>query len=284
MENAAPYQECSALLSDAAALRAAARERGYLFFRARLPAAAVREVRRDVLQEIQRQGYLAPDTAWDDAVARPGTSLTAFDANPAYRAYYNGLLRLRSLHALALHPRLLEVLELLFEEPPLTHPRHICHTIFPNDPKYVRVPHQDFFAIRGTTDTWTAWLPLGDCGGELGGGLGIVPGSHASGLQDADDWTMEVKPASDAGWAWSPMSCGDVLLFHSLTIHHAQPNASDRVRLAVSYRHQPCSQPVAASSLQPHMGWLQWDELYRDWAADDPLRYYWRAQQPRVAR
>ena len=283
MENAAPYQECSALLDDAAALRAAARERGYLFFRARLPAAAVREVRRDVLQEIRRQGYLAPDTPLDAAVARPGTSLTAFDANPAYRAYYNGLLRLRSFHALALHPRLLQVLELLFEEPPLTHPRHICHAIFPNDPKYVRVPHQDFFAVRGTTDTWTVWLPLGDCGPELGGGLGIVPGSHHSGLQEADDWTMEVKPASGADWAWSPMSCGDVLLFHSLTIHHAQPNASDRVRLAASYRYQPCSQPVAASSLQPHMGWLQWDELYRDWAADDPLRYYWRALQPRVA-
>ena len=175
------------------------------------------------------------------------------------------------------------MLELLFDEPPLMHPRHICHAIFPGDPNYVRVPHQDFFAVRGTTDTWTAWLPLGDCGAELGGGLGIVPGSHHRGLQDADDWTMEVKIASDARWAWSPMSCGDVLLFHSLTIHHAQKNATDRVRLAASYRSQPCGQPVAPSSLEPHMQWLPWEELYREWAADDPLRYYWRALQPRVA-
>ena len=283
MKNATPYEECSELLGDAAALRAAAHERGYLFFRGRLPAAAVREVRRDVLQETQRQGYLALDTPWDDAVAKPGTSLTAFDLNPAYRAYYNGLLRLRSFHALALHPRLLQVLELLFDEPPLMHPRHICHAIFPDDPKYVRVPHQDFFAVRGTTDTWTAWLPLGDCGPELGGGLGIVPGSHDTGLQKADDWTMEVKPGSDARWAWSPMSCGDVLLFHSLTIHHAQPNTTDRVRLAVSYRSQPCTLPVAPSSLEPHMQFLKWEELYREWAADDPLRYYWHALQPRVA-
>ena len=283
MKNATPYQECSELLGDAAALRAAARERGYLFFRGRLPAAAVREVRRDVLQEIQRQGYLAPDTPWDDAVVRRGISLTAFEPNPEYRAHYNGLLRLRSFHALALHSRLLQVLELLFEEPPLMHPRHICHAIFPDDPNDVRVPHQDFFAVRGTADTWTAWLPLGDCGPELGGGLGIVPGSHDSGLQDADDWTMEVKIASDYRWAWSPMSCGDVLLFHSLTIHHAQRNATDRVRLAASYRSQPCTLPVAPSSLQPHMQFLQWEELYRDWAADDPLRYYWRALQPRVA-
>ena len=42
-------------------------------FAARLPAAAVREVRRDVLQEIQRQGYLAPNTPWEDGVARRGT-------------------------------------------------------------------------------------------------------------------------------------------------------------------------------------------------------------------
>ena len=73
MENATPYQECSELLGDAAALRVAARERGYLFFRGRLPAAAVREVRRDVLQEIQRQGYLAPDAPWEDGMARRGT-------------------------------------------------------------------------------------------------------------------------------------------------------------------------------------------------------------------
>ena len=91
MENATPYQECSGLLGDGASLRAAARERGYLFFRGRLPAAAVREVRRDVLQEIRRQGYLAPDTPWEDVVAGRGTSLTAFDVNPEYRAHYNGL-------------------------------------------------------------------------------------------------------------------------------------------------------------------------------------------------
>ena len=104
MNDATPYQECSALLGDGAALRAAARERGYLFFRARLPAAAVRAVRRDVLREIQRQGYLVPGTAWDDAVARPGTSLSAFDVHAEYKDHYNGLLRLRSFHALALHP------------------------------------------------------------------------------------------------------------------------------------------------------------------------------------
>ena len=282
MTNAIPYQECTELLGDAAVLRNAARERGYLFFRGGLPAAAVRQVRREVLQEIQRQGYLAPDTPSAEAVARSGTSLTAFDPNPKYRAHYNGLLRLRSFHALALHPRLLRILELLFGEPPLVHPRHICHPVFPDDPHHVSVPHQDFFAVRGTTETWTAWVPLGDCTAALGGGLGIVPGSHRSGLQDADDWTMEVTVPAAARWAWSPMSCGDLLLFHSLTIHQAQRNATDRVRLAVSYRSQPCSHPVAPSSLQPHMQWLQWEELYCGWAADDPLRYYWRELQPEV--
>ena len=53
-----------------------------------------------------------------------------------------------------------------------------------------------------------------------------------------------------------------------------------RGRSAASCRCQPCSQPVATSSLK---GWLNWDELYRDRAADDPLRYYRRVLQPRVA-
>ncbi len=96
-------------LGDSVALRAAAGERGYLYFRSAARrgqcagcAAAVRGVRRGLLQEIERQGRLAPDTRWEDALARPGASLTAFDDKAVYRAHDGGVRvrRLRSPHAL----------------------------------------------------------------------------------------------------------------------------------------------------------------------------------------
>ena len=211
-------------------------------------------MRREVLQEIQRQGYLAPDTPSAEAVARSGTSLTAFDPNPKYRAHYNGLLRLRSFHALALHPRLLRILELLFGEPPLVHPRH---NLPPGVPRRsapcLGAPSGLLRRARNHRNLDRLGASGRLHGPRSGAASASFPARTARGLQDADDWTMEVTVPAAARWAWSPMSCGDLLLFHSLTIHQAQRNATDRVRLAVSYRSQPCSHPVAPSSLQPHI-------------------------------
>jgi hypothetical protein len=78
---------------------------------------------------------------------------------------------------------------------------------------------------------------------------------------------------------WSPFRSGDVLLFHSLTVHRGRHNRSGgRIRLAMSARYQGRSEPVDAGALRPHMGWTGWDDIYRTWPAADPLRYYWRAQ------
>ena len=66
----APFVDCSELLGDRARLRAAARERGYLFFRGLLPAAEVLAVRRPVLQVTAGHGALAGDAA--EAARPPG--------------------------------------------------------------------------------------------------------------------------------------------------------------------------------------------------------------------
>ena len=31
-----------------------------------------------------------------------------------------------------------------------------------------------------------------------------------------------------------------------------------------------------AAALTVHLGVLDWEQVYADWAPDDPLRYYWR--------
>ena len=110
--------------------------------------------------------------------------------------------------------------------------------LFPEDLKYTTPPHQDFQPVRGAPDTWTAWVPYGDCDETLGG-LAVVERSNGDGWLPvgADHETVAVD--AGAPWVWSPMAAGDVLLFHSLTIHQGVDNtSSDRIRLAGSFRYQ----------------------------------------------
>ncbi len=278
MKTITPYAECTELLRDPKDLRAAAEEMGYLFFHRLFPQEDLLKVRREVLQVAAGNGFLKPGSNPEDGIAREGVFVTENAPTPEFKRYYNDVLRLRSFHALAHHPVLLQVLKKLFGEQVLVHPRHIFHTAFPGGKKYTTAPHQDFYPVRGTTETWTVWTPLGDCGAELGGGLGIVPGSHKRGMLAADDASLELEVDPDAEWVWSPMKCGDVVMFYSLSIHQARDNVSrNRIRLSTSFRNQPASHPVDEHSLIPHMRWLAWEDVYTNWPEDDPLKYYWRS-------
>ena len=255
----------------------AARQDGYLYLPGLLPAEAVLEVREQVAAVAARHGLLRPGAPAGDAVAEPRAFMHESGTTPAYQAYYNDLLRLRAMHALALHPALIGALRTVLGEPVLAHPRNIVRTVFPNRPSITTAPHQDHRPIKGSPEVWTAWIPLGDCPDHLGG-LAVAPGSHRRGLVEVPDGTIYFETAGDVEWRFSPMRCGDVLLFHSLTVHQARDNRSrGRLRLSCDFRYQGRSKPVHEHSLLPHMRWIGWEEVYADWADDDPLRYYWRA-------
>ena len=255
----------------------AAREDGYLYLPGLLPADEVLAVREEVAAVAARHGLLRPGTPTRDAVAEQSAFMHESDATPEYRAYYNDQLRLRGVHALAVHPELIAALETVLSESVLAHPRNIVRTVFPSRPSITTAPHQDHRPIKGSPEVWTAWIPLGDCPQELGG-LAVLPGSHRSGLHPVADGTIYFETAGDVEWRWNPMRCGDVLLFHSLTVHQARDNRSpDRIRFSCDFRYQGRSTPVHEHSLLPHMRWIEWDEIYAGWAADDPLRFYWRA-------
>ncbi len=260
----------------------AAREDGYLYLPGLLPADEVLAVREQVAAVAARHGLLRAGTPARDAVAEQSAFLHESDPTPEYRACYNDLLRLRAMHALAVHPALIGALETVLGEPVLAHPRNIVRMVVPGRPSITTAPHQDHRPIKGTPEVWTAWLPLGDCPERLGG-LAVLPGSHRNGLYEVPDGTIyfdtaDVRTVGNGEWRWNPMRCGDVLLFHSLTVHQARDNRSrDRIRLSCDFRYQARSQPVHEHSLLPHMRWIDWGEIYAGWAKDDPLRYYWRA-------
>lgn len=254
----------------------AAREDGYLFLPGLLSRDDVMAVRENVTAVAGSHGLLRAGTLSRKAIAEPGAFMHESDATPAYQAYYKDQLSQRSVHALAKHPDLMEVMETVLGEPVLAHPRNIVRTFFPARPSITTAPHQDHRPIKGTAEVWTAWIPLGDCPEELGG-LAVVPGSHRTGLHQVADGTIYFDTGNDTEWRSNPMSCGDVLLFHSLTVHQARHNATpDQIRFSCDYRYQARSKPVHEHSLLPHMGWFSWEELYANWPADDPLCFYWR--------
>ncbi len=283
MNNVASYRECTELLDDGRRLRETAKERGYLYFRSLFPPDDLLAVRKDVLEVTARHGFIQAGTNLDDGIVRDGTYVSERDPTPPYHEYYKDLQRIRSFHALAHHPALLRVLDQLFGEPVLVHPRHIFHAIFPGRKEHTTAPHQDFHPVRGTPDTWTVWTPLGDCAADLGGGLGIVSGSNKSPMLMPKPHSHEIPIEPDANWVWSPMTCGDTLMFHSLAIHQGKDiESTNQIRFSTSFRYQAASQPIDENSLKPHMGSLDWEQVYAKWAADDPLKYYWRRSKLNV--
>ncbi len=103
--------------------------------------------------------------------------------------------------------------------------------------------HQDgyYFMIK-PQEAVTMWLSLGDA--DAGNGaVCYIPGSHKKGMRDhgrtsligfsqgISDWSDEDTNAE----VQMEASAGDILVHHSLTIHRANPNKSDRQRKSIGF-------------------------------------------------
>lgn len=262
-----------------ATLRARMVEQRYLFLPALVQHAAIRQVRQDILAICAQAGWLAPGTDPNDGIAAPGVRYVA--GQPEFNAVYAHIQKLESFHSLAHQPGILDVVKTIVQDDVLVHPRNIARVIFPENTAFTTPAHQDFIHIKGTSETYTCWFPLGDCPPVLGG-LALMAGSHPEGV-------LPHVPALGAGgkgivteplpyhWVASPLQMGDALLFHSHTVHKGLDNVSgDRLRLSVDFRYQGVSTPVHQSSLLPHHGQLSWDEIYAGWRSER-YQYYWNA-------
>lgn len=278
-----PFLESTSLLQQPIKLQKRAQEQGYLFFRNLLPREDVLQLRKDVLEICRKHNFLKKDAPLLDGIGAPGFVIVESSTNSDYTNFYREVQKLRSFHALAHHPNLINALDLIFGETTLVHPLKILRTIFPLAQKYTTPPHQDFFHVRGTENTWTTWITLGDCPAEMGG-LTLVPGSHNWGLlpEHAAEGAgmIGIKVPKEAEWVASEFKAGDVLIFHSLTVHQGiDNNSEDKMRISMDCRFQPLSDkkigPVAIRS--PHLHCIDWDGVYSDWEdKEDPLKFYWK--------
>ena len=104
-------------------------------------------------------------------------------------------------------------------------------------------PHQDgyYFMIK-PQEAVTMWLSLGNADAS-NGAVRYVPGSNKKGMrahgstgtlgfsQGISDWSDE----DDAASVQMEAGPGDILVHHSLTIHHANNNTSDRDRKSIGF-------------------------------------------------
>ncbi len=282
MTRCEPFRDSLPLLARPPELRARAATDGYLLLRGLLPRDDVLSMRALVLAHCRSAGWTDVEAPMLSGRVLAGSPPILEGQSEAWACFYRLLYSRRELHAFNQHPALLAACAALFDAPVLAHPRLIARVMFPGTARWTTPPHQDCFYIGGTAQTWTAWIPLGDCPAELGG-LAIAAGSHRLGPQP-------VKPAEGAGghgvaadeslrWVADDFSAGDVLLFHSWTIHQARDNRSeDRLRLSCDFRYQDAREPVSADSLHPHYRGpgMEWSDVHAAWPADEPLRDYWQ--------
>jgi ectoine hydroxylase-related dioxygenase (phytanoyl-CoA dioxygenase family) len=163
----------------------------------------------------------------------------------------------------------------------LIHPKPIGRLIFPNCKRLTVQPHQDYRFMNGDPECYTAWIPLHDCPTDEGP-LQILEGSHRFGFQIHEEENLHV-PEIPAGaalgdeWASGEINAGDVLLFHSLTVHAASPNRSDRLRISLDCRFQDARRAINPANLAfAGDSGKSWESIYAQWRSGD-LKYYWKS-------
>lgn len=260
------------VLQDALALR------GYALIRQVIPRSDVEMVLADVVDVLFRAGWLRPGSSPADRIPAKGAAYG--DPDPIFKKTYQEVFNLELFHALPHHPALKKVMQMIVGDQVLVHPKPIGRLIFPRCERLVTHAHQDYEFMGGDPEFYTVWIPLHDCPIEVGP-LRILEGSHRHGIQEHEKENLHVPEipldvlAGDE-WVEGRVNAGDVLIFHSLTVHAAAPNISDRMRISLDCRFQDSRRTLNPSNLVfAGESGKSWEKTYAGWQSDS-LQYYWR--------
>ncbi len=265
-------------LDDGQELRQRIARDGHLFFRGLLDASQIWSLRNQVFEKCAEAGWLKAGTHSNDGIAN-GERIY-LDPEPEYLNVYGEIQKLERFHGLAHSPAIMRVMGALLDDQVLPHANKIARIMFPQNNQFKTPPHQDFVHIQGTTETYSCWVPLGECPRDLGG-LAVKPRSHLEGVREyhlalgAGGMGVDSRDL-EGEWLTTDYEPGDALVFHSLTIHQAMPNLTDdRIRISADYRYQNPSQPILDFCLKPHNYSGEWTEIYEGWDSRE-LQYYWK--------
>jgi ectoine hydroxylase-related dioxygenase (phytanoyl-CoA dioxygenase family) len=259
-------------------LQAEINSKGYVLVRDLLPRVAVGTVLDDVTQVLSAAGWLQAGRHPMERAAEVGVAYG--DPDPEFKRVYQQVFNLESLHALPHQPSLQEVMKMLVGEQVLVHPKPIGRLIFPHCERLVTHAHQDYEFMGGDPECYTVWIPLHDCPIDVGP-LKILEGSHRFGAQSHERENLHVpeiplEAMAGDGWVGGHVNAGDVLIFHSLTVHAASANLSDRMRLSLDCRFQDARRILNPSNLVfAGESGKSWEKTYTGWHSES-LKFYWK--------
>jgi hypothetical protein len=255
------FVDSTDLRADPVALRNRVKQDGYLFLRGAGPRDKLLKLRRDMLELCKDAGWLDRDAPLMDGKWSGAGPFT--EGEQDYMDVYKKVIHLQSFRDAPEDPRIFDLMSKVLNGPVLLHQRKIGRITFPKNVVQTTAAHQDFHYIRGTSETYTVWMPVGDCPVELGG-LAVLKSSHQTGFIEHGRFSVK-KYAQDglgpekcpAGpgveWQTGDFALGDLILFHSHTIHKAMPNLSaDRLRLSIDNRYQRQGESIEKGSMETH--------------------------------
>jgi hypothetical protein len=251
---------------------------GYVLIRGLLPQREVRGVLGDICGVISRAGWLMSGSDPLERVANPKAACG--DPDPSFKQTYQEVFNLPSLHALPHHPALRLAMSMIVGPRVLVHPKPIGRLIFPNSERLQVHAHQDYRFMQGDPECFTVWIPLHDCGLDVGP-LQIMEGSQTLGFLPHDEEDLHVPELPDSAtaggtWAGGEIAAGDVLIFHSLTVHAALPNVSKQMRISIDCRFQDYERAIHPANLAfAGESGKSWEKTYSGWPSDD-LKFYWK--------
>jgi hypothetical protein len=273
-----PFHEISMGDLDPHSIQEELDSRGYALIRGVLPSADIRNVLSDIANVLSAAGWLLPGHDPIERIA--DISAACGDPDPSFKQTYQEVFSLESFHVLPHHPALKRVVNMLVGEQILIHPKPIGRLIFPKCENLTVHAHQDYRFMSGDSECFTVWIPLHDCPVDLGP-LQILEGSHRFGVIKHEDENLHV-PEITAGavtegeWVGGQINAGDILIFHSLTVHAASPNRSNRLRISLDCRFQDSRRAINPGNLAfAGESGKSWEKIYNNWRSND-LKYYWK--------
>ncbi len=269
-------------MDDPEELRCRISEEGYLFFKRLQNPDKLWALRRDMLTTLQKGSWLVAGTDPIEGIANISAQCT--EGDPEYTAVYHEIYKLELFHRSGHWPEVVDMVEKIVGREVLPHPQKIARLWFPKYTAHTTPIHQDFVHFQGNFQTYTCWVPVGDCPIELGG-LAVLPGSHKINKVMEHHFSLGAgslcvnEDELSGEWHSTNYEIGDTLIFPALTVHKALPNLTeDRLRVSLDNRYQALGDPIAEHMLEPHLNIfnsLNWKHVYQNWESDE-LKYYWK--------
>jgi len=273
-----PFHEIPKCDVDSHSLKEELGSKGYALIRGLIPQIDIKHVLGDVTEILSDAGWLLPGR--DPIEHMANNSAACGDPDPDFKQTYREVFNLESFHALPHHPALKRVMKMLVGEQVLVHPKPIGRLIFPNCESLTTHAHQDYRFMNGDTECFTVWIPLHDCPTDLGP-LQILECSHRFGVIGHKDENLHVpeiptEALTEGDWASGQINAGDVLIFHSLTVHAASANRSQQLRISMDCRFQSYGRAIHPGNLAfGGESGKSWEAMYSRWRSD-VLKYYWK--------